>query len=122
VLRLDGALESSRSDFLWTEPRGKGSAQSLQSAVKPPHSQSGQLTGQLGNFLVKNFQDRETAYRAHMWIVDQTLFRQTYQSVAPSKWREIRVRPCPITPRNNGKPRSRGGCVLLPVRVRVRAA
>ncbi len=26
---------------------------------------------------------REIAYPADMWIVDQTLFRQTYESVAP---------------------------------------
>ncbi|MBI2480653.1 MAG: hypothetical protein HYV60_19120 [Planctomycetia bacterium] len=43
----------------------------------------GQLTGKPRDFLVKNFQDRETAYPADVWIVDQTLFRQTYESVAP---------------------------------------
>lgn len=45
----------------------------------------GKLTGKPGDFLVKNFQDRETAYPADVWIVDQTLFRQTYESVAPGK-------------------------------------
>ena len=46
----------------------------------------GQLTGKPGDFLVKNFStDRETAYPADVWIVDQTLFRQTYESVAPGK-------------------------------------
>ncbi|MBC8114508.1 MAG: hypothetical protein H7062_09035 [Candidatus Saccharimonas sp.] len=45
----------------------------------------GQLTGKPGDFLVKNFQDRDTAYPADVWIVDQTLFRQTYESVAPGK-------------------------------------
>lgn len=44
----------------------------------------GKLTGKPGDFLVKNFQDRETAYPADVWIVDQTLFRQTYESVAPA--------------------------------------
>ena len=44
----------------------------------------GKLTGKPGDFLVKNFSlDRETAYPADVWIVDQTLFRQTYESVAP---------------------------------------
>ena len=80
VLRLDGALESSRSDSLGTEPRGKGSARNFQSGVKPPHSQSGKP----GDFLVKIFQDRETSYPADVGIMDQTLFRQTYESVAPS--------------------------------------
>lgn len=55
----------------------------------------GKFTGKLGDFLVKNFQDRETAYSADMWIVDQTLFRQTYESVAPGKRREIVVKGCP---------------------------
>ncbi|MEI8384272.1 MAG: hypothetical protein WCJ09_29465 [Planctomycetota bacterium] len=41
----------------------------------------GQLTGKPRDFLVKNFQDRETAYPADVWIVDQILFRQTYESV-----------------------------------------
>ena len=45
----------------------------------------GQLTGKPGDFLVKNYQDRETAYPADVWIVDQPLFRQTYESVAPGK-------------------------------------
>ena len=46
------------------------------------HASWGQLTGKPGDFLVKNFQDRETVYPADVWIVDQTLFRQTYESVA----------------------------------------
>lgn len=45
----------------------------------------GQLTGKPGDYLVKNFQDRDTAYPADVWIVDQTLFRQTYESVVPGK-------------------------------------
>ncbi len=51
----------------------------FQSRVKPPHSQSGKP----GNFLVKNFQDRATAYFADVWTVNQTLLRQTYESVTP---------------------------------------
>ena len=45
----------------------------------------GQLTGKPGDFLIKNYQDRETAYPADVWIVNQPLFRQTYESVAPGK-------------------------------------
>jgi hypothetical protein len=41
----------------------------------------GKLKGKRGDFLVKNFQDRETVYPADVWIVDQTLFEQTYESV-----------------------------------------
>lgn len=42
----------------------------------------GQLTGRAGDYLVKNFQDRGTAYPVDVWIVDQTLFRQTYEAIA----------------------------------------
>ncbi len=45
----------------------------------------GQLTGKPGDFLLKNFRDRDTAYPADVWIVDQTLFGQTYESVAPGR-------------------------------------
>ena len=45
----------------------------------------GRLAGKPGDFLVKNFQDRETPYPADVWIVDHTLFRQTYESVAPAE-------------------------------------
>jgi hypothetical protein len=41
----------------------------------------GKLTGKPGDFLVKNFQDRDTPYPADIWIVDQTLFRQTYETL-----------------------------------------
>ena len=41
------------------------------------------LSGKAGEFLLKNFSDRETASPDDVWIVDQTLFRQTYESVAP---------------------------------------
>jgi hypothetical protein len=38
----------------------------------------GKLTGKRGDFLVKNYQDRDTKYPADVWIVDQALFGQTY--------------------------------------------
>jgi hypothetical protein len=41
----------------------------------------GRLSGKPGDFLVKNFHDRETPYPVDIWIVDQTLFRQTYERV-----------------------------------------
>ncbi len=44
----------------------------------------GRLTGKPGDFLVKKYQDRETTYPADVWIVDQTLFRQTYEPVTTS--------------------------------------
>ena len=44
----------------------------------------GTLTAKAGDFLVKNYTDRETPYPVDVWIVDQTLFQQTYETV-PSK-------------------------------------
>jgi hypothetical protein len=41
----------------------------------------GKLSGKRGDFLVKNFTDRDTPYPADIWIVDQTLFRQTYEEL-----------------------------------------
>jgi hypothetical protein len=41
----------------------------------------GKLTGKPGDFLVKNFEDRDMPYPADTWIVDQTLFRQTYETL-----------------------------------------
>jgi hypothetical protein len=38
----------------------------------------GKLSGQSGDYLLKNFSDRKTAYPDDVWIVNQTLFRQTY--------------------------------------------
>ena len=35
-----------------------------------------------GEFLLKNFSDRETASLNDVWIVDQTLFQQTYEAAA----------------------------------------
>lgn len=41
----------------------------------------GQLAGKPGDYLVKNFQDRDVAYPDDVWIVDQKLFRETYERV-----------------------------------------
>jgi hypothetical protein len=42
----------------------------------------GRLTGKAGDFVLKNFRDRDVAYPDDVWIVDQTLFRQTYEQVS----------------------------------------
>jgi hypothetical protein len=39
----------------------------------------GQLTGKPGDYLAKNFQDRDTKYPIDVWIVDQKLFAETYE-------------------------------------------
>ena len=40
----------------------------------------GKLTGKSGDYLLKNFHDSDTTYPNDVWIVDQTLFRQTYET------------------------------------------
>lgn len=40
----------------------------------------GILTGKPGDYLLKNFSDRDTPYPADVWIVDRSLFHQTYQA------------------------------------------
>ena len=49
------------------------------------HAIWGRLTGKPGDFLVKNFRDSGASCPADVWIVDQTLFRQTYEAVAPGR-------------------------------------
>lgn len=42
----------------------------------------GRLSGKAGDFVVKNYRDRDVACPDDIWIVDQTLFRQTYEEVS----------------------------------------
>jgi hypothetical protein len=42
----------------------------------------GILQGKAGDFLLKNFADRDSSYPDDIWIVDQLLFRSTYQDVS----------------------------------------
>jgi hypothetical protein len=42
----------------------------------------GRLSGKAGDFVVKNFRDRDAERPDDVWIVDQGLFRETYQAVA----------------------------------------
>lgn len=41
----------------------------------------GLLSGKAGDFVVKNYDDRETAYPKDVWIVDRQLFLATYARV-----------------------------------------
>jgi hypothetical protein len=45
----------------------------------------GKLSGKQGDYLLKNFQDRDTPYPDDVWIVDQKLFAATYERVAAAK-------------------------------------
>jgi len=42
----------------------------------------GKLSGKAGDLLLKNYADRDNVSPEDVWIVDQTLFGQTYESVA----------------------------------------
>ncbi len=68
----------------WRQYQPNPDAQGVMAAPIPhPFSVQttwGTLTGKPGDYLLKNFSDRETPYPADVWIVDQTLFRQTYQA------------------------------------------
>ena len=41
----------------------------------------GELKGKPGDYLVKNYDDRDVAYPADVWIVDSALFKATYEHV-----------------------------------------
>ena len=41
----------------------------------------GKLAGKTGDYVVKNFRDKDTAYPQDVWVVDQRLFRATYEPV-----------------------------------------
>jgi len=43
----------------------------------------GTLSGKVGVYVAKNFRDRDVAYPEDVWIVDQELFRATYEPVKP---------------------------------------
>ena len=58
----------------------------LAAAVDRPFSvetKRGRLTGKAGDYAVKSFRDKDTAYPADVWIVDQALFGATYERVRP---------------------------------------
>lgn len=42
----------------------------------------GELTGKPGDLLVKSYRDRDEAYPEDVWIVDQSLFAETYEEVS----------------------------------------
>jgi len=43
------------------------------------HTNWGVLSGKAGDYIVKNASERDTDYPRDVWIVDQTLFRSTYE-------------------------------------------
>jgi hypothetical protein len=69
----------------WRKYEPRPDAEGVMAAqVKHPfrvQAQWGQLTGKAGDYVVKNFRDREVAYPEDVWIVDQALFRATYEPV-----------------------------------------
>lgn len=43
----------------------------------------GLLAGKVGDYVVKNYEDRDNDNPADVWIVDETLFEATYERVSP---------------------------------------
>ena len=43
----------------------------------------GRLTGKVGDYLLKSYADSATLYPADVWVVDQGLFRATYEKAGP---------------------------------------
>jgi hypothetical protein len=43
----------------------------------------GKLSGKAGDYVLKNFRDRAVPYPVDVWVVDQALFRATYEVVKP---------------------------------------
>jgi hypothetical protein len=57
-------------------------------AAQVPHpftvqAKWGPLTGKPGDYVLKNFRDREVANPEDVWLVDQALFRATYATASP---------------------------------------
>jgi len=57
-------------------------------AAEVPHSfqvqaKWGELRGKSGDYLVKNYEDRDSPYPDDVWIVDHSLFHATYEQVEP---------------------------------------
>ncbi len=56
----------------------------LAAAVDHPfivYSKWGKLQGKAGDFLIKNYADKENDFPADVWLVDQKLFGETYERV-----------------------------------------
>jgi PGDYG protein len=49
------------------------------------HAKWGVLAGKSGDYVLKNFTDRDVSYPDDVWVVDQKLFQLTYQAVEHAK-------------------------------------
>jgi hypothetical protein len=69
----------------WRKYLPRGDAEGVMAAQVPvPFSvlgKWGQLSGKAGDFVLKNYRDRNVAYPEDVWVVDQSLFRATYEVV-----------------------------------------
>jgi hypothetical protein len=45
------------------------------------HTKWGTLTGKAGDYLVKNYEDRDVPYPGDVWIVDRSVFESTYRRI-----------------------------------------
>jgi hypothetical protein len=80
------ALTDEVSDDGWRKYAPRPEAQGAM-AVEVPHAFEvhaswGKLSGKPGDYLLKNFEDRDALYPHEVWIVDHALFEATYDAVA----------------------------------------
>lgn len=88
-----GALEAkyTPTDVLtpdgWRQYRPRPDAEGVLAAPVPHafavQARWGRLSGKAGDYVVKQYRDRDIAYPEDVWIVDQTLFAATYAPVPP---------------------------------------
>ena len=57
------------------------------------HAEWGVLSGKLGDFIVKNYEDRDIPNPADVWIVDQRLFNATYERAATDQKEQFNSKP-----------------------------
>lgn len=71
----------------WRKYQPRPDAEGVMAAPVPhPFSVAatwGTLAGKPGDFVLKNFRDRAVAHPEDVWVVDQALFRATYEAVKP---------------------------------------
>jgi hypothetical protein len=67
------------------KPEGEGVMAARIDREFSVHAPWGELQGKPGDYLVKDYSDRDTPYPKDVWIVDAKLFQATYEAVDPQR-------------------------------------
>jgi hypothetical protein len=69
----------------WRLYMPKREAKGVMAAIVPHtfvvYTQRGEFNGKAGDYVLKNYEDKETEYPDKIWVVDQELFAKTYRIV-----------------------------------------